>query len=218
MKKLLGLILIIAGAYYFQSQLFSSLLKGKGAFDVEGNAKIIIFSYEGCGHYCSDAISMIKKTKQHFEHIVVSPGSPDEKTMQRYGLSTRSFPGIIVGNDKFSGYFPHKLKPSLVKHFGTSVLTGVEQRIMKTHFNSDGSPKFVFYGTSWCGYCKKLRKHLTENNVPFTEIDVEKNSKGMAYFKALGGQGYPLAFIGYRQVNGGRLSSVDKDIAKFMQR
>lgn len=216
MKKILIIIAVIGGFYYLQPQLFTGLLKGKGAFDAQGNAQIIVFSYDGCGRYCDDAIAMIKKTKQDFEHIIVSPNSAGEETMKSYGLSTRNFPGIIVGNEKFNGFYPHKLKPVLVDHFGTSVLSGPERRIMKTHFNKDGSPKFIFYGTSWCGYCKKLRNYLTENNVTFTELDVEKDSKAMGYFKALGGKGYPFAFIGHTQVDGGNLSAVAKDIGKLM--
>lgn len=216
MKVLIVIALIIAGLYHFQPQWFDGLLKGKGAFDNSGKPQMIVFTYDGCGQPCDDAVAMAKRTQQDYYHLVVSPGSSEEVKMKDYGLSTRSFPGIVVGREKFNGYYPHKLKPVLIDHFGMDVLSGPERRAMKKHFNADGSPKLVFYGTSWCGYCKKLRQHLTANNTPYIEWDVEKNSAAMARFKTLGGRGYPFAFIGHHQIDGGRLGEVDKSIAQLL--
>lgn len=217
MKKLLVLIAIAGGIYYFQPQLFTALLQGKGAFDANGNAEIIVFGFDGCGKYCDDASKLIKKTRIPFQDVTVGDNNSEEyKLLKSYGLSTNSMPAIIIGDQRFQGYYPQRLKSALAEHYGPSVLSGPERRAMKSHFNADGSAKFVFYGTSWCGYCKKLRNHLNDNNVIFTEIDVEKNATGKAYYDILKGTGYPLAYIGYRRVGGANISAIDKDIAELM--
>ena len=43
--------------------------------------------------------------------------------------------------------------------------------------------KVILYATSWCGYCKATRKLLSENNVKFVEIDVEKSTDTAALKK-----------------------------------
>ncbi len=34
-------------------------------------------------------------------------------------------------------------------------------------------PNVTMYATSWCGFCHRARLFLDENNVPYTEIDIE---------------------------------------------
>jgi len=31
----------------------------------------------------------------------------------------------------------------------------------------------VMYTTSWCGYCRVLKRQLDENGIPFTEVNIE---------------------------------------------
>ena len=48
------------------------------------------------------------------------------------------------------------------------------------------------YSTSWCGPCKNAKRLLTENGLPFTEIDIEE--KGMSrqdLFELTGGRSVP---------------------------
>lgn len=217
MKKLLLFLAIGGGIYYAQTHYFPQLGAGKGAFDEQGNVEIIVFTFDGCGLPCKDATSALKRSKQPIKSVTVSPNSDSETIMRSYGLSTRQFPGIAIGDEKIQGFDARKIRSALLKHYGTDVLTGTERRIFKSHFNADGSPKFIFYSASWCGYCKRLREHLTSNSIPFTELDVEKNSRAMGYFKALGGTGYPLAYIGYNQVDGGHLGRVDQAIEELMK-
>lgn len=54
----------------------------------------------------------------------------------------------------------------------------------------------VMYSTSWCPYCKKARNYFRENDIPYTEYDVEKLPGRMREFEELGGTGYPLILIG----------------------
>jgi glutaredoxin-like YruB-family protein len=43
-------------------------------------------------------------------------------------------------------------------------------------------PEIVLYTASWCSYCKAAKEYLTERNIPFTDLDVEKNESAMAVF------------------------------------
>lgn len=54
----------------------------------------------------------------------------------------------------------------------------------------------VMYSTSWCPYCKKARNYFRENDIQYTEYDVEELPSRMREFKELGGTGYPLILIG----------------------
>jgi glutaredoxin-like YruB-family protein len=33
----------------------------------------------------------------------------------------------------------------------------------------------VMYSTAWCGVCKRARKYMQEQGIPFTEYDVDNN-------------------------------------------
>lgn len=55
--------------------------------------------------------------------------------------------------------------------------------------------KVILYATSWCGYCEKARKLLTDNNIPYYEYDIEKSQEGNEQHKKLGGKGIPVLLI-----------------------
>lgn len=53
----------------------------------------------------------------------------------------------------------------------------------------------ILYATAWCGYCKKTREFLAENNIEYIEYDIEKSEEGRKQHKALGGRGVPVLDI-----------------------
>lgn len=55
--------------------------------------------------------------------------------------------------------------------------------------------KVIMYGTQSCHYCKKLKKYLSKQNIPFYEYDIEKSSKAMAEFRKMNGRGTPLVIV-----------------------
>jgi len=55
--------------------------------------------------------------------------------------------------------------------------------------------KVILYATKWCGYCKKARSLLTENNIQFYEYDIEESQEGAKQHKSLGGKGIPVLLI-----------------------
>ena len=41
-------------------------------------------------------------------------------------------------------------------------------------------PDLTVYGAPWCGDCKRAKKFLGEQRVPYTWVDVEQNANGLA--------------------------------------
>lgn len=62
--------------------------------------------------------------------------------------------------------------------------------------------KAILYATKWCGYCKKARSLLNENNISFYEYDIEKSQEGAKQHKSLGGKGIPVLLINGEVIKG----------------
>jgi len=60
----------------------------------------------------------------------------------------------------------------------------------------------ILYATSWCGYCKKARAFLNENNIPFYEYDIEKSTEGRDQYRSIGGRGVPVLLVNGRVIKG----------------
>ena len=43
--------------------------------------------------------------------------------------------------------------------------------------------KIVVYGADWCGDCRRARKFLTNHDVPFDWINVDKNKEAEQFVK-----------------------------------
>ncbi len=56
--------------------------------------------------------------------------------------------------------------------------------------------KVIILTASWCHYCTKLRQFLNNNNVKFTEYDIEKSNMGYQLYRSLGGKGIPVVKVG----------------------
>lgn len=79
----------------------------------------------------------------------------------------------------------------------------------------DNPPDGVILLTaSWCGYCMNLRHHLTEMNIHYTDLDVEKTSEGAWAFTAVRGTGVPIAVVGNQVIRGAQLRRVDDALKK----
>jgi len=67
---------------------------------------------------------------------------------------------------------------------------------------SKPAAKLVMYSTSWCGYCKRARKYFRKNNIPYTDYDIEKNTKAKQRYNKLGGNGVPLIHYKHKKMTG----------------
>ena len=79
-----------------------------------------------------------------------------------------------------------------------------------TSSNKSGTKSVIMYSTSWCGYCKKARKHFISKNIPFKEYDIEKSEKAAIEYKKLNGRGVPVILIGKKRMNGFSAGSFDR--------
>lgn len=92
----------------------------------------------------------------------------------------------------------------------TSTRSAPASRGAKSSSLSDLSPEqkqrldITMYSTSWCGYCKKARRWLNANELPFVEKDVEKDPAGAREFQELtGGRGgVPVITVGKDVIRG----------------
>lgn len=67
---------------------------------------------------------------------------------------------------------------------------------------ADNSRQVVMYATSWCPYCEQARNYFREQGIPYVEYDIEKNEEARRAYKAFGGRGIPVIFVGKRRMNG----------------
>ncbi|MFK8029752.1 MAG: glutaredoxin family protein [Gammaproteobacteria bacterium] len=72
----------------------------------------------------------------------------------------------------------------------------------KIQYSAEAAGPVTLYSTSWCGYCKKVRRTLTKHEIPFQELDIEQNESANQTFQQLGGRGVPVVTIGDRVVHG----------------
>lgn len=214
MKKLL-LILVIAGVgvYMFQPGLFDSMFR-KGAFDEQGNPLTLLFTMEQCGSYCDDARTILKQSKIPFEEFSVSTEEGRERLESLGG--GRTLPVTIVGDQRLDGYHKQGMKSILGEAYGLNIYNRLERQVMKTHFDAQGKPRLVMYGTTWCPGCKEAREYFKENNIEYTELDAEKSSKGKKNYAILQGGGYPLIYVGHRFLPGFDKKKINTAIDELM--
>lgn len=217
MKKLLLIGLLFAVYWYWNGGQMSFGGKSPAAVDAAGNSTVWLFTFESCGDPCVNAARELRNRNVPFEEKVISPErqeDPNFKIWQSYGLD-KSFPLLVVGEHAQTGFYAPDMASLLGKVFGETYLTQNERRYFNAHFNPDGSPRIVLYGTDWCPYCAKLRKELNANQVKFEDVDVEKNGNTNLLLQTMGIGGYPATWVGYTRVKNG--SDYDEIMALLKQ-
>jgi len=208
MKKLLLLALIGYGAYtsYQKGQL-------KGIFGVprhashassgshakDRNAEVVLFVGPGCGEHCDRIRDLLSERKVAYEEIDVA-GPDGAPVGNSYGVNR--YPTTLIGSRQILGDDMPALFSTLAETFGNSVLTDAENIAMAGHFDGEGRPKIVMYGTSWCPICKQEKEFFESNRISFDNVDVEESVSGARSYGTLKGTGYPLTYVGYRRIAG----------------
>ncbi len=47
--------------------------------------------------------------------------------------------------------------------------------------------ELTVYSTSWCGYCVRLKRQLTQQGLTFAEVDIEQDPEAEAFVRAANG-------------------------------
>ncbi|HSW14837.1 MAG TPA: glutaredoxin family protein [Solimonas sp.] len=104
-------------------------------------------------------------------------------------------------------------KPRLRWALGVGTLAGLgligavvalDQGLSHVYHPARSNPpgKVVILTTSWCGYCAALRRHLQDNGIPHTDIDVEASWRGEWAFRAVRARGVPVTVVGDQVIYG----------------
>ncbi len=73
---------------------------------------------------------------------------------------------------------------------GTAAAEAPEEKASESAQAESEEPKITLYMTSWCGYCRKANKLLTQLDADFAAKDIEKNREAALEFRQKsGGQG-----------------------------
>nr|WP_040772450.1 mycoredoxin [Rhodococcus rhodnii] len=63
-----------------------------------------------------------------------------------------------------------------------------------TDSNSD---TMVMYSTTWCGYCRRLKKQLEENGISYVEIDIEQDPESADFVGKVNGGNHVVPTVRY---------------------
>lgn len=213
MKKILVLALLAFAGYKLHQNGYS-LLSPSGAFDKKGNPLVVLFVGPGCAQTCDNVVAILDKRNVKFEQISVA-GPDGAPVSNKYGITR--FPTTLVGKQEILGDDTTRITSALAEAYGKDVLTRTEQMAMNNHFDDQGKPKVVMYGTSWCPYCKQQREFFANNKIAFDEFDVEASKPNELAYNVLQGNGYPLTYVGYRRFAGfqeGEILTAISELAK----
>lgn len=81
-------------------------------------------------------------------------------------------------------------------------------------YSATSGEQVILYATSWCGYCAKARKLLSDNNIPYKEYDIETSREGRKQYDSLKGNGVPVLQINGTVVYGYNPSKIMKLVNK----
>lgn len=96
----------------------------------------------------------------------------------------------------------------IVFAMGKLSLKPIEARTTNMHSN-----EVVLYATDWCGYCRKTRDFFKENNITYTEYDIEKSAEAKKNYDQLKGRGIPVVVINGKVIDGYNPTVMEKLLA-----
>ena len=45
----------------------------------------------------------------------------------------------------------------------------------------------TMFTTTWCGYCRQLKKQLDRESIPYTEVNIEEDAEAATYVEGVNG-------------------------------
>ncbi|SHG34559.1 glutaredoxin domain-containing protein [Massilia sp. CF038] len=196
MLRIVFVICLAFGAFQFYKH--GNPFTAAPVTDKAGKPLVILFTGPNCAEHCEGLRATLKARKVDFTEIDLA--GPDGRLARKYGVD--AYPTTMIGKRMVRGSDVKPVAGALAEAFGSDVLTRAEKMAMSNHFDAQGRPKVVLYGTTWCGYCAKQRALFAEQQIPFDDINVEASERGQLAYNALAGTGYPLTYVGYNRFDG----------------
>ncbi|WP_164874089.1 mycoredoxin [Rhodococcus spongiicola] len=53
------------------------------------------------------------------------------------------------------------------------------------------------YSTTWCGYCRRLKKQLDENGISYVEVDIEQDPTSAEFVGSVNGGNHVVPTVKY---------------------
>jgi glutaredoxin len=208
MKKLLFIALIAFGYWNWQSKQTPVNL---AAFDSAGKPQVILYTFAGCGEPCAKVIAELEKRQVPYTEAVVDPNNQNEPNFKAWEKTGENqFPLTVAGEEMALGDSTSALLKVLAVNFQDQYLTSNEAKYYNRHFDSNGNPQLILYGTSWCPYCASLRKDLNAEGIAFIDFDVEKSVDYKDIVDTMEIGGYPTVWYGYERLNSYKIEAIKK--------
>lgn len=207
MRNLIIIAVIVVGVYQFYGHFING--GSAGAFDANGKPQTLVFTFDGCGKPCDDALDLLDKRNIPYENVNLSDGEEQVKRLEHHG-GGKHMPTLIIGSHRIARFHRSRIVAVLAEVYGSQVLSSAEDDAMREHFDSTGKPVLVMYGTRTCGFCKKADRYFADQGVDYKNMDIEENSKAKRSYQILEGSGTPLIYVGFRRVEGFDEDEIDR--------
>ena len=66
-------------------------------------------------------------------------------------------------------------------------MTTLSSQPSKEHTALSASTDVTMYTTTWCGYCRQLKRQLDEQGVAYTEVNIEKTPGAAEFVMSVNG-------------------------------
>jgi glutaredoxin 3 len=75
--------------------------------------------------------------------------------------------------------------------------------------------KVILFSTTTCSWCRRAKKYLKENRIPFKEINVERDpSAARDVARKTGQAGVPVIKIGRKWIVGFDKTAIERELAR----
>ncbi len=205
MRKLIIVALIAVGIWYWHKHGASH----EALLDETGKPAVLIYTATQCGAPCQQAIDILDARGVPYQRKNLDLEDEQNEDVKHWrSISDNMLPFTLAGNSKVKGSSKWELIGLLGENFGDQYLTQDEKGYFSQHFDANGSPKVVLYGTAWCPGCAALRKEFEAHGVNYVDIDVEKSGEFDKVTRVMEIPGYPATWVGYTRVHGVTYSDV----------
>jgi len=150
---------------------------------------------------CEQAADLLDERGANFRQVNLDSDADAVQMLEDAG-GGNSVPVLVIGDNRLDGFNEQTMLGFVATHQDASVLSDAERRAAAQHFDANGTPRLVMYGTDWCPHCKRARTWMSDSGIDWLDRDPEKDEAAGADFSALGSGGYPTFFVGYQRVQG----------------